>query len=137
LIFYNKSKKHELEKKIRIESVFSKIIGPITSFKIEPCIKNIPNSKLKSDAKYIYNIFTNETSGPVEIWVVTPTGDDFILKNRNGFSPYSETAPISITSGKSSILRLRNGLTLKIIDVNGNCIGYHITTKENSVILIK
>ena len=124
-------------KKIRIESVFSKIIGPITSFKIEPCIKNIPNSKLKSDAKYIYNIFTNETSGPVEIWVVTPTGDDFILKNRNGFSPYSETAPISITSGKSSILRLRNGLTLKIIDVNGNCIGYHITTKENSVILIK
>jgi hypothetical protein len=126
----------QTSQKTRKETILSKIIGPITSFKTKPFNKNTPKSNFKIGSKSYCIVFTNETSGPVGLSALLKTGDDFSIKE-NSFAPYSESKPMTIASGKSYLMHFIEGITMKIIDVNGDCIGYHITTKENSVIIIE
>jgi len=44
---------------------------------------------------------------------------------------------MSLTSGESFIRAMRAGLIVKVFDINGDCICFHVTTKENADILIE
>lgn len=120
--------------KVKIETICAKVIGPITSFKMNPLHENIPRSNLDLIATTNkFQIFKNETSGPVEFRDINSTGDEKrIKKNHKTGGGYT-----SLASGESFMRSMPTGLRVMIYDINGDCIGFHVTTKENSIILIE
>ena len=113
-------------KKGHLETISSKIYGPFTTFKLKPCLENIPASNPKLPFYSKHQIFTNNTSEKIEFRIIKLDGTEFIQEKY-----------IQLASGESVYQKFLANVSIKVLDGKGNCIGYHVTTKENSVIIIE
>ena len=126
----------QTSKKVKKETIFSKVIGPIKVFKMKPYEENIPRSNFRRNSKSYYSIFTNETGNPIQFSFVLENGIEVRAKENNIATKLKDKV-ITIASGDSHILYIISDVTLKIMNMNDDCIGYHVTTKENAAIHIK
>lgn len=120
--------------KVSLETICSKVIGPITFFKMSPFQENITWSNINlSSTINKFQIFTNEPSGPVEFRVINSTSDEKrIKKNLKTQGGY-----MTLASGESFIRSMSAGVVVKVYNIIADCIGFHTTTIENTVILIE
>ena len=121
--------------KVNIDSICSKVFGPIKSYKIKPYQENIPKSswELNSPQKLQFRIFTNKTSGPVEFSILLPDGSEHRILTYG----LKKNKPIFLANGESFMEMYPTGSTLKFFDANGVCIGFHVTTSETSAVHIE
>ena len=112
--------------KRHLKTIWSKFVGPFTTFKLKPCQENIPASNPIRPSNSKHQIFTNNTSEKIEFRIVNRDGIDIF------YEPFNQ-----LESGESVYNPFVANVSIKVLDAKGNCIGYHVTTKENSVILIE
>ncbi|PQJ81326.1 hypothetical protein BTO16_01465 [Polaribacter glomeratus] len=126
----------QTSKTVKKETIFSKVIGPIKVLNMKPSKENIPRSNFRRDSERYYSIFTNETGNPIQFSYLFKNGSEFRFK-QNNIATKQKDELITIASGDSYILYIISDVTLKIMNMNDDCIGYHVTTKENAAIHIK
>lgn len=97
----------------------------MTSLKMNPFHEHIARSNLDLSATTSkFQIFKNETSGPVQFRDTYSTGHEkSVKKNLKTVGGY-----MSLASGESFIRAMRAGLIVKVFDINGDCICFHVTT---------
>ena len=116
----------ETGRKVKIETIYAKVISELPSIKMQPCNDNKPKDKYKLESAQKLQIFKNETTSPIKLKYIDNNG---VEQDARGIG--------AIPNDDLFMIYLIPNLTIKFIDANGECIGIHTTQKKDSILIIE